>query len=102
MEVIRSQAQLAETVETGDKTRGVTGEGHPTTVFCITTDKKDKTDILKISVLRGKYFLEFSITWIRLKISTWAFYSGAIFEAYLKKAPYDFLKYNLFTIYSPC
>ena len=59
MEVIRSQAQLAETVETGDKTRGVTGEGHPTTVFCITTDK---TDILKISVLRGKYFLEFSIT----------------------------------------
>ena len=59
MEVIRSQAQLAETAETGDKTRGVTGEGHPTTVFCITTDK---TDILKISVLRGKYFLEFSIT----------------------------------------
>ena len=57
MEVIRSQAQLAETVETG--TRGVTGEGHPTTVFCITTDKTDKTDILKISVLRGKYFLEF-------------------------------------------
>ena len=62
MEVIRSQAQLAETVETGDKTRGVTGEGRPTTVFCITTDKTDKTDILKISVLRGKYFLEFSIT----------------------------------------
>ena len=59
MEVIRSQAQLAETAETGDKTRGVTGEGHPTTVFCITTDK---TDIFKISVLRGKYFLEFSIT----------------------------------------
>jgi len=44
---------------------------HPTTVFC------------KISVRRSKYCLEFSIAWIRLKISRWPFHSGTIFEAYL-------------------
>ena len=49
-------------------------QGHPTTVFC------------KISVRRSKFCLEFSIAWIRLKISRWAFHSGTIFEAHLKNS----------------
>ena len=38
-------------------------QGHPTTVFC------------KISVRRSKFWLEFSISWGRLKISRWLFHS---------------------------
>ena len=45
--------------------------GHPTTVFC------------KISVLRSKYCLQFSISWEQLKNSKWPFRSCTIFEAYL-------------------
>ena len=46
---------------------------YPPTVFC------------KISVRRSKYFLKYSITWERLKISRWLFHSCPIFEAYLIK-----------------
>ena len=46
-------------------------QGHPTTVFC------------KISVLKSKYYLEFSITWGWLEISRWLFHSCTIFKAYL-------------------
>ena len=37
----------------------------------------------KISVRRSKYCLKFSITWGRLKVSSWLFYSRTIFEAFL-------------------
>ena len=48
--------------------------------------KSDKGLFCKsISVPRNKYCLEFSIAWIRLKIFTWLFHSGTIFEAYLRK-----------------
>ena len=43
----------------------------PTTVFC------------EISVRRSRCCLEFSITWGRLKISSWPFHSGTIFETSL-------------------
>ena len=46
-------------------------QGHPTTVFC------------KISVPRSEYRLEFSITWVRLKVSKSPFHSCTIFEAYV-------------------
>ena len=45
---------------------------HPTTVFC------------KISVWRSKYYLEFSITWGRLKFSRWQFLWRTIFAGYLR------------------
>ena len=45
--------------------------GHPTTVFC------------KISVLRSKYCLQFSISWEQLKNSKWPFRLCTIFEPYL-------------------
>ena len=46
-------------------------QGHPTTVFC------------KICVRRSKYYIEFSITWGRLKSSRWPFHLCRIFEASL-------------------
>ena len=46
-------------------------QGHPTTVFC------------KISVRRSKNYLQFSITWGRLKLSRWPFHSCTVFVAYL-------------------
>ena len=45
----------------------VGNRGHPTTVFC------------KISVRRGKYFLEFSFAWERLKMSRLLLHSCTIF-----------------------
>ena len=39
-----------------------------------------------ISVRRSKDYLEFSITWGRLKLSRCAFHSGAIFEAHLNNS----------------
>ena len=36
-----------------------------------------------IFLRRSKYCLEFSITWGRLKISSWQFHSCLVFEAYL-------------------
>ena len=52
-------------------------QGHPTTVFAA----------VRIYVQRSKYYLEFSITWGRLKISRWLFDSWTIFEAYLINFP---------------
>ena len=55
-------------------------QGHPTTVFC------------KICVRRSKYYLEFSITWGRLKSSRWPYHLCRIFEAYLiTEIPFEFL-----------
>ena len=54
-------------------------QGHPTTVFC------------KICVRRSKYYLEFSITWGRLKSSRWPFHLCRIFKAYLiTEIPFEF------------
>ena len=63
-------------------------QGHPTTVFC------------KLSVLRSKYCLEFSIAWGRLKKFRWPFHSGTIFEVYLINSLYHFLKLN-FSHFTP-
>ena len=62
--------------------------GHSKTVFAA----------VRIYVRRSKYYLEFSITWGRLKISRWLFDSWTIFEAYLIKFPPYFLKFRLFTV----
>ena len=63
-------------------------QGHLTTVF------------YKISVLRNKYCLEFSITWKRLKTSRWQFHSCTIIEAYLINSR-QFSEVWFFTFHSP-
>ena len=52
-------------------------------------------------VRRSKYYLEFSITWGRLKSSRWPFHFCRIFEAYLiTEIPFELNKFN-FSHFTP-
>ena len=67
-------------------------QGQPKTVFC------------KISVWRGKYRQEFSVTWGQLKISRWLFHSCTIFlrfSIFSKKKSFESKKVKSFSNFPP-
>ena len=49
-------------------------------VWCFPIRGTQRLSVCKISVRRSKYYLQFSITWGRLKISLWPFHSCRIFD----------------------